>query len=996
MPNHTASIYGRQRRPPSWRAEVLEPRVLLATVSGTVFNDLDRDGAIGAGEIPMEGWTVYQDLNDNNVLDAQDRATVTGANGTYTLTLFPIILGPQTAHIRVVPLNSQWTVTAPAGGVHTFVYRSNNDAFSERNFFLFQAPLPPQNVVVVQRALGIRVMFTDVSWNETQFIVQRKLAAEPDSAFVEVGRVGGTAVNVHDGRIGFTGISGIPGQTYHYRVLTVNGGGTSLPSNTAVITAGSPPAGTGARATWFNDRFFAGPPLTLDAPADADEYFPYPLGTPDPRIDPDTFSGAFAGLLTPEFTELYTLYTASDDGIDLALVDPETGEVLLDGPPDGINILRPINPVSGFQDTLGPIQLVAGKQYLLRWRMSENTGEAGYRVGWSSPRVAQEVLPVELMVPARLAPGYLDAMQCGDDVVLTFLDLSVAETGTELQRAAGPVGPFQTIAAIPAPGTPVRRSFIDDSPLTVGQTYYYRMRATMYGADGAPSAPVAVTIGADPTRLIRSGDAVLLPGPDGDPTTAADNVLRLTDLAGFDVGSVFTTQGWDLERPSRGTNGSSGFSASFTFTMPRRSDPPADGFAFVLQRSSPTAVGEVGNGLGYQNISNSLAIKFDLYAGGVKISRTNLYANGWMDDAGGNVPFDLSNGNLYRVDISYDSVGRKLFERITNLTVAGVPFETTYSTAATGPTSVAPLILDQLLGQECAYVGFTGATGASLAEQQITAFSINGQNIPLRDPGPPRVAQVYVAGSGWSAAFRQKLESAGLGSARFGFAVPAGAAQIDGLPWANLDEVSVAFDSDVRVEPGHLSVNGFNFASYPLDPASFRYDVPTRTATWRLAAGRKLSADRLTLGVGAGPTGVGAFGNPLDGDWINPAAAGGDAYPSGDGTPGGDFRFALRPLPGDVTADGKADASDLLDLRARLSASIARPRGGPGAYSLRHDLDGNGAIDARDYAVLRVRLGDALPATPALAPAAIAEVIARAAPLRRQLFAVRAILESQN
>jgi hypothetical protein len=978
MSKRKASFHGRNKRPPHWLAEVLEPRRLLATASGIVFNDADRDGVRDAGEPGFAGWTVYQDLNDNDVVDGQDRTAVTDAAGAYTLTLFPILFGPQQAHLKVVRPNATWVATAPAGGEHAFTYRSNGDVFTGRDFAYFQTAVPPQGVVAVQRALGIRVMFTDASWNETQYIIQRKLAAEPATAYVEVGRVAGTAAGVHDGRIGFTGIGGAPGQTYHYRVLTVNNGGTSAPSNTAIITVGDPPAGTGALATWYDDRFFTGAPLTPDAPADADLYLSSSQ-SPDPRIAADTFSGVFSALLTPEFSEPYTFYTASDDGIDLTVVDPVTGRVLLNGPANGINFQRAMNPVSGFQDTLGPVQLVAGKQYLLRWRMSEFTGEAGYRVGWSSPSVAQEVLPAELMVPAPLAPGFVRAMQCGDDVVLTFLDLSVAESGTELQRATSPAGPFQTVASIPAPGTPVLRSFIDDSPLTVGQTYYYRLRATMYGPSGVPSAPAAVMIGADPTRLVRSGDTVFLPGPDGDPTTAGDNVLRLTNLADYRVGSVFTAQAWDLDQPSRGTDGNPGFSASFTFRIPRVSTPPADGFAFVLQRNSPTAIGQVGNGLGYQDIPDSLAIKFDLYSGGAKINRTGVFANGWMDDTGRNLPFDLSNGNLYRVDVSYDSGARTLLQRVTNLTVAVAPFEAGYSVAATAPGVTAPLSLDQLLGQECAYVGFTGATGGFLADQQITAFSINGQNIPLRDPAPPKVAQAYVGSSSWAPAFRQQLESSGAGSARFGFAVPAGPAQLQTLPWASLDEISVAFDSDVRVEPDDLSVAGVNLASYPLDLSSFRYDVPTKTATWRLAGGRKLSADRLRLTLGAGPAGVGAFGTPLDGDWVNPVSA----YPSGDGTPGGDFGFSVHVLPGDVNRDGKADAADLLDLRARLSTSIAKPRSG--AYSLAHDLNGTGTVDARDYALARARFGTSLPTPP---PAAQEKSPApRAAPPRRQLFA---------
>lgn len=38
-----------------------------------------------------------------------------------------------------------------------------------------------------------------------------------------------------------------------------------------------------------------------------------------------------------------------------------------------------------------------------------------------------------------------------------------------------------------------------------------------------------------------------------------------------------------------------------------------DGFAFILQNESPTALGEHGKELGYGSINNSIAIEFDTW-----------------------------------------------------------------------------------------------------------------------------------------------------------------------------------------------------------------------------------------------------------------------------------------------------------------------------------------------------------------------------------------------
>ena len=55
-----------------------------ATLTGTKFSDLDGDGVKDAGEGPVAGVTIFIDANQNGVLDAGERSTVTDANGNYT------------------------------------------------------------------------------------------------------------------------------------------------------------------------------------------------------------------------------------------------------------------------------------------------------------------------------------------------------------------------------------------------------------------------------------------------------------------------------------------------------------------------------------------------------------------------------------------------------------------------------------------------------------------------------------------------------------------------------------------------------------------------------------------------------------------------------------------------------------------------------------------------------------------------------------------------
>ena len=69
----------------------LEPRVLMSavrqadngTISGTVFNDVNANRQLDAGESGIPGITVYLDQNDNGVLDPDEQSIVTGSDGTY-------------------------------------------------------------------------------------------------------------------------------------------------------------------------------------------------------------------------------------------------------------------------------------------------------------------------------------------------------------------------------------------------------------------------------------------------------------------------------------------------------------------------------------------------------------------------------------------------------------------------------------------------------------------------------------------------------------------------------------------------------------------------------------------------------------------------------------------------------------------------------------------------------------------------------------------------
>jgi uncharacterized delta-60 repeat protein len=251
--------------------------------------------------------------------------------------------------------------------------------------------------------------------------------------------------------------------------------------------------------------------------------------------------------------------------------------------------------------------------------------------------------------------------------------------------------------------------------------------------------------------------------------------------------------------------------------------------------------------------------------------------------------------------------------------------------------------------------------------------------------GTPRVTQVFAGSTAWTPAFRQRVEDAGLGDSAWGYAVGGGAEQLKSLPWGDVDTLSIRFTTAVNVIPEHLSVRGVRGGAYGL--SGFTYDEANFVATWTLATPLGRGGEKVLLDLdGDAETGVASvFLRPrfLDGEWAN----GADAYDSGNGAEGGDFRFQVNALRGDVDGDGGVGAADLVRLRARLLRRASETLSGAAtAYSSRHDLNGDGRIDLRDVTALRAELFSRLPVESPVAPVAAPLALRRPAAVRQRFL----------
>ena len=263
-----------------------------------------------------------------------------------------------------------------------------------------------------------------------------------------------------------------------------------------------------------------------------------------------------------------------------------------------------------------------------------------------------------------------------------------------------------------------------DTGLANGTTYYYRLTAVSTQAGISYESTASDETAVMPTPYAFSyfftsqsyafagiptnqSNLLSLNGYNIENIGFYGSNMQLTDGGTNQTDSVFTLNPVSVTR----------FATQFTFQQTRSFNDPnpiGGGLTFTIQGVGSTALGAADAGLGYGGISNSVAVKFDLFNNaGEGPNSTGLYTNGATPTAANSVDLtgsgiDLHSGHLFNVGMTYDS------------TVLKVTITDTVTLAQATQSYV--VNIPAIVGNNSAFVGFTAGTGALTAVQDITSW----------------------------------------------------------------------------------------------------------------------------------------------------------------------------------------------------------------------------------------------------------------------------------
>jgi fibronectin type 3 domain-containing protein len=342
-------------------------------------------------------------------------------------------------------------------------------------------PAAPSNAAATALTFkSVSVTWQDNSNNEDFFSIQRSTSA--GGPFVEIGEASANSTSFADSN------NLLSQTTYYYQVEAHNifqGGTFSAPSNVvSVTTPQAPPTGTGdgLEGAYYVDsggnHLTGTPTLTR---VDPEINFANSNASPGPGIGATGFSVKWTGRIQAQFTQTYTFFTESDDGVRL-FIKPTTSNAFT----TVVNNFTDHGPT----ENSGTFAMSGGQVYDVEMDFYQNGGGWEAELLWSSTSTPKDFVPQSQLYSgaAPVAPSGLTAVAAsGTTINVNWIDNSNNETGFTVERT----NPDNSVSDFSvAPNT---TAYLDTG-LTPGATYGYRVQATNFVANSAFTPKVQVTM----------------------------------------------------------------------------------------------------------------------------------------------------------------------------------------------------------------------------------------------------------------------------------------------------------------------------------------------------------------------------------------------------------------------------------------------------------------------------------------------------------------------
>lgn len=221
----------------------------------------------------------------------------------------------------------------------------------------------------------------------------------------------------------------------NYTVTVTNSYGVAN-SQSALLTVvipSTPGTGTGLTGDYWSDQTntFAGSPAVTVTDPTID--YDWVDGPPYLSMNPDYFTVRWSGQVEPLYSQTYTFYAATDNGVKLII----NGQVLINQ--FGLN--QVVN-------SSGTIALNANQKYNIIMEYAENTGNASAHLSWSSLSQVKEIIPqIQLYPTLGAAPPTLGATVSGPNLVFTW------DGSHSLQTSTNVAGPYIDVGGATSPHT---------------------------------------------------------------------------------------------------------------------------------------------------------------------------------------------------------------------------------------------------------------------------------------------------------------------------------------------------------------------------------------------------------------------------------------------------------------------------------------------------------------------------------------------------------------